>query len=87
MDADEEWNLPNIDTIKTRKDLVDFLDKLAQHSGSEWWENGDLRSYLRGAAGFVHDVDGAYLNQGETFDEKQNYRLIAMIFLAATSYE
>lgn len=85
---ESDIGLPNFDAIRSRADLVKFLDQLAyRFPNDKQWENNTLPSYLRAAASFITDVDAAYENIGEVFDENQDYRLIALIFWAATHYE
>ncbi len=79
---------PNTGTIKSRADLAKFLEELAVRCAHDQdWENRDLPSYLEAAARFVQAIHGAYKTKGETFDENQNYRLIAEILWAAAIYE
>lgn len=79
----------NPDTIQNREDLVKFLKELSQNyaENPKSWENNDLRSFLSGLAGWVEDMDGYYLNHGQTVPDAPSWKTFAEMLTAAKSYE
>ncbi len=77
-------NLPT-----TRIELAQFVRELAQESegADEAWENTSIRSYLDGMSGWIEDLDGYFQGIGEDVPENPSWGLVAMILLAARSYE
>ncbi|WP_152364017.1 DUF7660 family protein [Microlunatus speluncae] len=73
----------------TRLELAQFVQGLAQASEGtdEAWENTTLRSYLDGMSGWIEDMDGYFQGLGEEVPDHPTWSLIAMILLAARSYE
>jgi hypothetical protein len=69
--------------------LAQFARDLARSAESEGeeWENSDLASYLDGMSGWIEDMDGYFSNVGESIPEQPTWKLVAMILLAARSYE
>ncbi len=79
----------DIENIKTRFDLANFVKNLARESSikTEEWENNDLESYLEALSAWIEDMDGYYLNRGEKFPEQPSWLNIAQMLQAATIYE
>jgi hypothetical protein len=78
-----------VDTIRTREDLVAFLREFhkdyRENSGS--WENQDLSSFLRALAAWAGDMEGYYLNRGESVPKTPEWRTFASLLIAAKMYE
>ena len=75
--------------VHTQADLSRFVgalhDDLLGNSGA--WENSDLASFLEAMSAWIEDMDGYFLNQGQHFDETVSWNSVALILLAARSYE
>ena len=83
-------NLINtIENIKSRTDLVNFVQSLKQDfiDNEMEWENQNLVSFFDAIAGWVEDMDGFYKNQGKSFSEDQSWKTFAEILYAAKHYE
>jgi predicted transcriptional regulator len=76
-------------TIRSRNDLSEFLGELARRvdSGSIEIDNPSASHFIEAAAGWTADLEGFFLNRGETVPEEPSWSLVASIFLAATVYE
>jgi len=78
-----------IDTIKTRGDLANFV--YALHSSllqsDHIWENHTLDRYLEALSAWVHDMDGYYLNHGMPVPQQPTWRVVADTLYAASMYE
>ena len=78
-----------VDTIRTREDLVaflrDFHKDYRENSGS--WENKDLSSFLEALAAWAEDMEGYYLNRGESVPNTPEWRTFASLLIAAKMYE
>jgi hypothetical protein len=77
------------DDITSREDLVRFLEQLANdaRAGRTGVENAGAADVLDGAAGWLQDMDGYFLNRGETPPVSPTWRLMAMTFAAGLVYE
>ena len=75
--------------VTSRKDLAQFLAELAEmiQEEPEGVDNSTLPSFLSGAAGWVRDMHGYFMNTGEKTPNEPTWALIASIFSAATVYE
>jgi len=76
--------------IKSKEDFLKFLEAFNDYLKERKveWENRTLEDYLEGLTGFVHDLEGYYMNQGEEVDTNTpNWSMFANIMLAATHYE
>lgn len=75
--------------IKTKKDFVSFVYELSMdyHNDPKSWENKDLGTFLAALAGWVDDLEGYYLNQGQQVPEKPDWQMIANMLAAAKVYE
>jgi hypothetical protein len=75
--------------IRSRKDFIAFtmtlLIDLKEHP--EQWENDDLPSFLEALSAWVADMDGYYINRGESVPEVPTWGMLGQIFLAARKYE
>lgn len=73
----------------TREQLVAFLDQLADSflKEPERWENADLESLLRAWSAWLEDMDGFFLNRGESVPSEPSWQLVAQMLLAARVYE
>jgi len=82
-------DIEQVDLIKTREDFVAFLDGLyrefKQHP--ETWENSNLEFFLEALAAWAHDMEGFYINQGKPVPKTPEWKTLAQMPLAATTYE
>ncbi|MGK9174400.1 hypothetical protein KXR87_14380 [Yokenella regensburgei] len=79
----------NTKEIKTREDLVEFIEFLSSNAKNNLseWENKDLPSYLESMASWIEDMDGYYLNQKLPVPDNVNWTFIADVLMAAKVYE
>lgn len=77
------------DEVTGRHELAAFLtDLLVQVEASPpTIPNSTLAEFLSGAAGWVEDLDGYFLNRGEPVPDQPTWSLVAAIFAAAAVYE
>jgi hypothetical protein len=82
-------NIEQIDKIETRQDFLAFLDALYRDflDRPDTWENSNLESFLEALAAWAHDMDGFYLNQGKPVPQTPEWKTMAQMLLAATTYE
>lgn len=73
----------------TREQFAGFLDRLADSlvEEPEDWENEKLERFLRAWSVWVVDMDGYFLNRGETAPREPTWQLMAQMLLAARVYE
>lgn len=73
----------------SREELAVFLFELADSIDKEpdRWENANLDEFLRAWAAWVEDMDGYFLNRGESVPSTPSWQLIAQMLLAARVYE
>ena len=78
-----------IESIKTRADFVSFVHELSKdyRANPKEWSNNDLGLYLDALAAWVEDIDGYYLNQGQTVPERPDWKILADMMMAAKFYE
>lgn len=81
--------LTNLDTIKTREELSEFIVQLSRdlQNNKEDWENPDLPSFLEAMSGWVDAMDGYYKNKGEAMPRDVPWNIFANILYAAKVYE
>ena len=78
-----------LDAIKSRQDLVDFIRALLndyEHDPDNW-ENRDIAAYFGALAGWVEDMDGYYHNIGQAVPETPSWKLFGEMLMAAKYYE
>lgn len=76
--------------VRTRQDLVEFVELLAREAGSsggEAWENATLPRYLEALPAWAADLDGYCANTGQEVPSEPSWRLLAEMLPAATIYE
>lgn len=75
--------------VRTRKDLAEFVRRLADHlkQHPEEWENIELGNFLEAMSAWVDDMDGCYKNRGEAVPIRPEWRTLAEILAAARVYE
>ncbi|MBA3238185.1 MAG: hypothetical protein H0T62_07565 [Parachlamydiaceae bacterium] len=75
--------------IKPKKDFTSFVYDFSQdyYNNPKSWENKDLGTFLSAIAGWVEDMDGYYINQGQAVPEEPNWQIIADMLGAAKIYE
>lgn len=78
-----------VEHIESRDDLILFIQKLAENlvDKPHEWENNNLQSYILAIAAWVKDMDGYFLNRGESMPEVPNWKTVGQILLAAKYYE
>ncbi|MFC6590880.1 hypothetical protein ACFP81_01740 [Deinococcus lacus] len=75
--------------VKAREDLAEFVHQLCHQlqQSPDSWEHRTLPEYLEAMASWTKDMDGWYLNRGETVPEQPTWTTLAQILSAATMYE
>jgi hypothetical protein len=78
-----------IENIRTREDLIVFLQELHQdhRDNPQAWDNNTLELFLEALAAWAQDMDGFYLNQKLPVPEKPEWKTFAHMLVAATMYE
>ncbi len=78
-----------ISKISSRQDFINFLGNLSEDFQKEpaSWENNTLATYLEAMQSWTEDMDGHYLNTGQTLPENIDWQVFASILAAATIYE
>jgi len=78
-----------ISSIISREDFVFFVYELSKdfRANPQLWENQDIGTYLEALAAWVEDMEGYYINQGESVPEKLDWKNIADMLMAAKIYE
>lgn len=79
----------NAENVLLKNDLVVFVNNLRLNliNSPEEWENRTLESFLEAMASWVDDMDGYYINKGETPPAVPTWQTIADILLGAKIYE
>lgn len=77
------------DNIQTREQFVTFVYYLRDvyRNDPNRWENNTIESFLDALAGWVEDMDGAYLNWNKEMPRDINWSILAKMLDAATDYE
>ncbi|MEV0375122.1 hypothetical protein AB0I10_36030 [Streptomyces sp. NPDC050636] len=75
--------------VKTRADLVSYVRQLSleARAPSSRWENQSLDRYLEALGAWTNDMDGYFINQGESVPDRPDWSLIASMLRAACFYE
>ncbi|MCX4966695.1 hypothetical protein OHA98_17980 [Streptomyces sp. NBC_00654] len=75
--------------VTTRADLVSYIRQLSQEAGvpSSGWENQSLDRYLEALSSWTNDMDGYFINRGESVPDRPDWSLIASMLRAACFYE
>ncbi len=78
-----------ISAIQTSNDLAKFVENLRQDllANPDKWENANLDTFLNALAAWVSDSDGYYLNNKKKIPEAITWQTVALVLLAARSYE
>lgn len=78
-----------IENIKSREDLIDFIDALVKDMEvhSEEWENKSISDYLLSVQSWIEDMDGFYLNNNLAFPKNIDWSFIATIMYIGKIYE
>lgn len=74
--------------VRTRGDFISHTQGLLKEimEKPEAWENCTLPEYLAALIAWVEDMDGYYLNTGQTVPEDVNWRVLADILSASRYY-
>ncbi|MDE6251941.1 MAG: hypothetical protein K2M78_04770 [Lachnospiraceae bacterium] len=78
-----------IDNIKSKEELVDFLDFLSKDRckrGDEW-ENNTIEDYLASIGSWIEDMEGYYENFNLPMPANENWSFIATLFYVGKIYE
>lgn len=78
-----------VTTVETRLDLARFVRSLKAdlQRDPDGWENADLGRYLVALSAWVEDMEGYYLNQGESVPQEPDWKMLGQMLLAASMYE
>ena len=76
-------------SICLREDFVAFVKALSKdlHDNPESWENDNLERFLEALSSWVEDMDGYYLNQGQSVPQQPDWKVVADMLMAAKMYE
>jgi hypothetical protein len=79
----------HVDTIRTRADLVRFLNELHADyiKDPDSWENHTLERFLEALAAFTNDMDGFYLNRDESVPIVPEWKTFAQMLMGAKFQE
>lgn len=72
-----------LDAIKTREDLADFLDFLLWGYEQDFIEQQPVEEYLSGAANFTRSLHNYCKNFNLQYPEQPDWRWLGEIFTAA----
>ena len=77
------------DNIRTREEFIKFVHGLLDEfqNNRAGWQNDTVDSYLGALAGWVEDMDGAYMNRGEKMPEDIKWDVFAKALAAASVYD
>ena len=75
--------------IKSKEDLADFVSALRidLEVNPGRWENPTLEHFLEAMEGWIRDMDGYYVNSGQTPPQEPTWKTVAHILMASTMYE
>jgi len=81
--------ISKIETIKTKKDFIDFIGLLSEDlkTNTKAWENKTLESFLEAMATWVEDMEWYYKNTNKPIPENVSWKIFADILMAARIYE
>jgi len=77
-----------VDRIGSKADLAEFVRNLREdlREHPEKWENASLEDFLESMAAWIEDMDGYYLNRGESVPERPTWKTVADILMGAKVY-
>jgi hypothetical protein len=75
--------------IRSREDFITFVRALSKdfRDNPQSWENDNLERFLEALGAWVEDMDGYYLNQGNTVPQQLDWKTLADMLMAAKKYE
>lgn len=78
-----------LDTVRTRRDLVDFLDALLSdlEADPDGWENPSLDAYLEALARWLGSMDQLFINTERPVPDAPTWQLMGLALLAAKTHE
>lgn len=78
-----------MESVRTREDLSGFVLALRNdlRTNPNDWENDSLERFLEAFAAWCIDLAGYFKNQGEAVPNQPDWRLVAQMLLAASTYE
>lgn len=78
-----------INNIKSKKELVDFLDFLSKdrYKRGDEWENNTIEDYLASISSWIEDMEGYYENFNLPIPTNENWSFIATLFYVGKIYE
>lgn len=81
--------MSEISRIQNNKDLAKFVENLRQDllANPDKWENANLDTFLNALAAWVSDSEGYFQNSKKQIPEATTWQTVALILLAARSYE
>jgi hypothetical protein len=91
MDIDKNADmLENLmDSIRTRKDFVSFVDTLRHdlEDVPDAWERTDLDGFLEALQAFVEALPNVFRNEGKLMPEQPSWQLLGLILHQGKYYE
>lgn len=77
------------ESVGSRADLIRHVMSLRADllANSEEWENISLERFLEALAAWVRDMDGYFINRGESPPDQPSWALFAQMLCAAAVYE
>ncbi len=78
-----------IDSIRTKEDLMDFLEFLCddRQSKKEEWKNRTIEDYLAAVSSWIEDMEGYYENNNLPIPDNVGWGFIATLFYVGKIYE
>lgn len=75
--------------INSRENLVQFIQALVLdfHNDPDSWENNDISRFLVSLGAWVEDMNGYYLNKGDSVPQCPDWKNVGEMLLAAKIYE
>jgi hypothetical protein len=78
-----------IEKIKTKEELIEFLNYLSKDSkeNKEEWEAKSIEEYLDAIQSWIEDMEGYYSNTKQEIPKDINWKFIATILYVGKVYE
>lgn len=78
-----------INNIKSKEELIDFLDFLSKDrsKNKEEWQNNAIEDYLAAISSWMEDMEGYYENMNLPTQNNENWSFIATLFYVGKIYE
>lgn len=76
-----------IHNIKTKEELIDFLNFLSKDKKKNEWENNTIEDYLASISSWIEDMEGYYEYINMPVPDNENWSFIATLFYVGKIYE